>query len=87
MENSHRFFENRDCKYFPCHNMPEDGEFNCLFCYCPFYPLGEKCGGSFEYVKDIKSCVNCHLPHMPEYYDMITAKLKSKGREGQNAVT
>lgn len=21
MENSHRFFENRDCKYFPCHKV------------------------------------------------------------------
>ncbi|MGN1180093.1 MAG: cysteine-rich small domain-containing protein, partial [Suilimivivens sp.] len=30
MENSHRFFENRECKYFPCHKGLED--FNCLFC-------------------------------------------------------
>lgn len=35
MENSHRFFENRECKYFPCHKGLED--FNCLFCYCPLY--------------------------------------------------
>ena len=75
MENSHRFFENRECKYYPCHNMVSPC--NCLFCYCPLYHLGDKCGGSFKYYKEIKSCVNCHLPHLPEYYDTITAKLKN----------
>ena len=29
MKNSYRFFENRDCQYFPCHQGLED--FNCLF--------------------------------------------------------
>ncbi|MFW5671451.1 MAG: cysteine-rich small domain-containing protein, partial [Acetivibrio ethanolgignens] len=35
MENSYRFFENRECKYFPCHKGLK--ELNCLFCYCPLY--------------------------------------------------
>ena len=95
MENSHRFFENRACKYFPCHNMSEGsgaegfpgsrrspiqeeaGEFNCLFCYCPLYHLGDQCGGIFEYYKGTKSCISCHLPHLPEYYDTVTTKLKN----------
>jgi len=72
MENSHRYFENRQCKYFPCHPGLED--FNCLFCYCPLYSL-EKCPGDHEYVevrgKKIKSCLNCTFPHKPENYDII----------------
>ena len=76
MENSHRFFSNRDCKDFPCHEAPED-DFNCLFCFCPLYGMGDKCGGLFKYTKNVKSCIGCHLPHMPEYYDTIISKLKT----------
>ena len=72
MENSHRFFENTSCKYFPCHKGLED--FNCLFCFCPFY-LKEKCPGKPVFVrkqdKIIKDCTNCTFPHIPESYDVI----------------
>ena len=34
-ENSYRFFSNRECQYYPCHEGIE--EMNCLFCYCPLY--------------------------------------------------
>ena len=73
MENSYRFFENRACKYFPCHEGLE--EFNCLFCYSPLYTL-EKCPGKNEYIttkegKRIKVCTNCTFPHQPENYDTI----------------
>lgn len=40
------FFENKDCKYFPCHKGLAD--FNCLFCYCPMYRL-EHCPGNPRY--------------------------------------
>ena len=77
MENSHRFFENKDCKYFPCHKGM--GNFNCLFCYCPMYML-EKCPGKPEYWerdgKKIKVCSNCTFPHQPENYDIIMEILK-----------
>ena len=78
MENSYRFFSNHECKYFPCHKMPNDNDFNCLFCYCPLYFRGDKCGGNFKYSKDkgVKNCTDCHLPHLPEYYDTIVLKLK-----------
>ena len=46
MENSERFFENKDCKYYPCHDGLE--HINCLFCYCPMYRL-EHCPGTPEY--------------------------------------
>ena len=39
------YFQNSRCEYFPCHKLPENGFFNCLFCYCPLYALGDKCGG------------------------------------------
>lgn len=72
MENSHRFFENKDCKYFPCHKDLD--EFNCLFCYCPMY-TSEHCLGNPEYMekkgKRIKVCTNCSFPHQPENYDKI----------------
>lgn len=47
MENSHRFFENKECRYFPCHKNLE--EFNCLFCYCPLYTR-EHCPENYEAV-------------------------------------
>ena len=73
MENSYRFFENRDCKYFPCHKGLT--EFNCLFCYCPLYALGDKCGGNFRYTdKGIKDCTNCMLPHKRKNYGYVTGK-------------
>ena len=43
MENSHRYFRNVDCAYFPCHEVKNPEEFNCLFCYCPLYFI-EDCG-------------------------------------------
>ena len=59
-ENDHSYFQNRQCKYFPCHTVEDEDEFNCLFCYCPLYMLGDKCGGNFVYTeRGIKNCRNC----------------------------
>lgn len=75
MENSHRFFQNRDCIYFPCHKVKDESEFNCLFCYCPLYTLGSRCGGNCTYTeKGIKNCTPCTLPHSPKGYDYILSK-------------
>ncbi len=77
MENSHRFFANTECKYYPCHQGLE--EFNCLFCYCPMYRL-EKCPGEPVFIekngRQLKVCKNCSFPHKPENYDRIIALLK-----------
>ena len=67
MENSYRFFENRDCAYFPCHKGLE--HFNCLFCYI------EMNG------KRVKDCTDCIFPHRPENYDNIMALLAEMNRE------
>ncbi len=73
--NSYRFFTNVDCQYYPCHKGVA-GEFNCLFCYCPLYALGEKCGGNFEYLPGgVKSCMNCTIPHSEKGYDYIMSKI------------
>ena len=74
MENSYRFFENRECQYFPCHKGVED--FNCLFCYCPLYALGDKCGGHFRYTEGgIKDCSGCLRPHKRENYASIQKQM------------
>ena len=84
MENTFRFFSNKECKYFPCHALPNEDEFNCLFCFCPLYSWGGKCGGNFRFsaAKGVKTCVDCHWPHMPEHYDAIVGKL-SEALAGQ----
>ena len=86
MENNYRYFKNINCKYFPCHTIQKNDNFNCLFCFCPLYFLGDTCGGNFKYSgeKQIKNCTDCNLPHLPEYYDTILAKLKSSGGKGKN---
>ena len=66
------FFQNRECDFFPCHKGVEEQEFNCLFCYCPLYALGERCGGSFAYTDDgIKSCEECVFPHWRANYAAV----------------
>ena len=65
--NSEKFFCNKECKFFPCHKTDNEENFNCLYCFCPLYALGEKCGGNFTYTKSgIKNCDSCVLPHTPE---------------------
>ena len=77
MENSYRFYQNRECEYFPCHKVRNEEEFNCLFCFCPLYALGSGCGGNCSYTKEgIKDCSACLLPHSPKGYDYITDKFK-----------
>ena len=58
------FFQHTQCEFFPCHKTAKPEDFNCLFCYCPLYALGDKCGGNFTYVGDgIKDCSGCLVPH------------------------
>lgn len=70
------FFQNRKCEYFPCHKGADPENFSCLFCYCPLYALGDKCGGSFRYTEDgIKDCSECLRPHWRENYGRIMEKM------------
>ncbi len=74
---NYKFFQHTACEYFPCHKGADPDKFSCIFCYCPLYSLGDKCGGSFTYTQDgIKDCSSCLYPHRKENYDKIIAKLK-----------
>lgn len=86
-QNDHSFFQNHQCKYFPCHKTQEEEIFNCLFCYCPLYALGSECGGNFRYTETgVKDCSACTLPHGSEGYAHIlknfpkVAELASKNQ-------
>lgn len=71
------FFQNRQCEYFPCHEGANPETFSCIFCYCPLYALGNKCGGNFCYTKDgIKDCSACLRPHRRENYESICEAMK-----------
>lgn len=75
MENNHTYFKNTECPYYPCHKTDCEN-FNCLFCFCPLYALGDKCGGNFIYSKDgTKDCSNCCIPHSENGYSHIMSML------------
>ncbi|MBQ2955295.1 MAG: cysteine-rich small domain-containing protein [Clostridia bacterium] len=64
-----RFFQNKQCEFFPCHEGVPEEDFNCLFCYCPLYALGRKCGGSCKYLENgTKDCSGCTFPHRRDNY-------------------
>jgi len=72
----YKFCQNRECEYFPCHKGLNEDAFNCLFCYCPLYALGDQCGGNYAYLENgIKDCSNCLVPHRRENYDRIMEKM------------
>lgn len=73
---NYAFFQNKDCEYFPCHSCADPENFSCLFCYCPLYCLGDKCGGNFTYTAGgIKDCSGCLRPHKKECYDGIVKQM------------
>lgn len=75
-KNDYSFFQNRECQYFPCHKMDAEN-FNCLFCYCPLYALGDRCGGHFAYTKSgIKDCSGCTVPHSPGGYEYVRSRFQ-----------
>ena len=72
----YKFYQNRECEFFPCHKGMDLEQFNCLFCYCPLYALGSSCGGSFCYTDSgIKDCSACLRPHIRENYNEIMAAM------------
>ncbi len=74
-ENSAKYFCNSSCRFFPCHDGADPEHFNCLFCYCPLYALGSRCGGNFRYLENgIKDCSGCLLPHSRSGYAFVMGK-------------
>ena len=72
---NYKFYQHKKCEFFPCHDINDEENFNCLFCYCPLYPLGEKCNGNYIYLENgVKDCSNCLIPHDKNNYDYITSR-------------
>lgn len=70
------YVQNRGCRYFPCHEVADERDFNCLFCFCPLYFIGE-CGGHFSILESgIKDCSECRIPHRKDNYEYIIRKLE-----------
>ena len=75
MKNCYSYFKNEECEHCPCHKTSTE-YFNCMFCCCPLFPLGDQCGGNFVYIEGgIKDCSACLIPHRAENYDKIMAKI------------
>lgn len=74
MKNSYKFFKNDACKYFPCHEVSNEDNFNCMFCYCPLY-FTDECGGNYEIIGGVKSCMDCNIPHGPNSYEYMLEKV------------
>ena len=64
---------NKVCECYPCHDKLED----CTFCYCPFYPCGNKRRGKYITVirdnesKLIWDCSKCTWIHKKSTVDII----------------
>lgn len=69
---SSRFYQNRQCEFFPCHDM-ETERLNCLFCYCPLYHT--LCPGDARVIsvgdREVRDCSRCDFPHRAENYDTV----------------
>ncbi|MGL4946195.1 MAG: cysteine-rich small domain-containing protein [Cetobacterium sp.] len=74
---NYKFNQNKNCEFFPCHKIENKEDFNCLFCYCPLYMLGNECGGKYKHTTGgIKDCSDCILPHIKDIgYEHIQKKM------------
>lgn len=71
----YKFFQNKECEYFPCHKIENVEDFNCLFCFCPLYMLKDKCGGNFKYTSGVKDCSDCTITHRRKSHDYVMSKM------------
>lgn len=75
MKNSYNFFQNKECEFFPCHNVSSTENFSCLMCFCPLYNYDD-CGGDYVMLDKLKDCSNCIKPHYN--YNYIIDRLADK---------
>ena len=79
---NYKFFQNKECEWFPCHSTQNKDKFNCMFCFCPLYCTN--CDGNYKILDNgIKDCTSCTLPHFN--YDYVIDKLiqQNKGNSKQ----
>ena len=71
------FYSHTSCEAFPCHKIQDLKQFNCLFCYCPLYVLGDECGGRFSYTSNgVKDCSSCTVPHERDNYGYVISRFQ-----------
>lgn len=75
MEN-YKFNPHHSCEFFPCHQGVDKEVFNCLFCYCPLYLLGDECGGDYKVNHGVKDCSECTKTHDENAYEYVMSKMK-----------
>lgn len=72
---SNGFYQNRECRYFPCHETDDTDNFNCFFCFCPLFHKND-CGGNPLILENgVKSCENCMRPHKADSWEDIIKNL------------
>ena len=81
-----KFNQNKKCEYFPCHKGIPEQEFNCLFCFCPLYMLGDQCGGNFKVKNGVKDCSDCIKPHDKNAYKHVMSKMKVVLEKGSSFI-
>ncbi|BEP30154.1 cysteine-rich small domain-containing protein [Helicovermis profundi] len=86
MSTNYKFVQNTKCEFFPCHKTENSEKFNCLFCYCPLYMLGDKCGGNYKITHGIKDCSECTIPHGPHGYEFIMKKMDMVIEKGSSFI-
>jgi len=69
--NNYKHFSNKECEYYPCHNIEEQ---NCIFCFCPLF--NDDCGGDYVLLDKVKDCSSCSRPHNPEGYEDVVKQLR-----------
>ena len=77
--NNAKYFQNKECEYFPCHKNADTNNFSCLMCFCPLYRFKD-CGGKPKWINDgnskpVKDCNDCIKIHGREYYGAVMDKL------------
>ena len=73
---NYKFYQNKECEFFPCQKTDNIEKYNCKFCYCPLYH-DENCGGQYAMLDNgLKDCSQCLLPH--HNADYIIDKLMNK---------
>ncbi len=78
LSNDFNHFQNKECRYFPCHDTVSGEDFNCLFCYCPLYFIEDfECGGLYTTTEDgIKDCSRCGRNHDKDSWKFVLARLR-----------
>lgn len=72
------FFQNRDCRYWMCHEGIPENEFSCSHCYCPLYFV-EDCGGNpLTTESGIRDCSACTKPHDKQGWTWIRDRINEE---------